>query len=185
MRKTLFILGILLVFIFYTPASSQEDVQLSQFKDWVDAQGLKIICVSSLEFKPVLSEHYQTFEWILDNTGLTVPNGNPDPLVMLAQFHLPDGAEIKRVVAMYYDNSAAANINCGIERVEPFDISEPEPMVFFTSDGLADVDALRILQTTTILDPIIDNRNVYWAVVEFDELTMGDVYLRAIWIAYE
>ncbi len=39
--------------------------------------------------------------------------------------------------------------------------------------------------TSTIPDPIIDNRNVYLALVKFDKETMGDVAFRALWIAYE
>jgi hypothetical protein len=185
MKKTLLILGIFLVFVFYTPASSEEDVSLAEFKKAADMQGLKILALSSLMFKPFTSVEYQNFEWSFNEIGITVPNGNPASLTLLAQFHLPDGAEMKRVVAMYYDNSAAAGIDIGIGFVEPYDITEPTPSVFFTSDGLPEVDDLRIFQTSSISDPIIDNRNVYFALVEFDKETMGDVAFRALWIAYK
>jgi hypothetical protein len=185
MKKTFLILGIFLLFILYTPASSQEDVLLSQFKDWADTQGYKILALSSLMFKPFTSDGYQNYEWSFNEIGVTVPSGNTGSLSLLAQFHLPDGAEMKRIVAMYYDNSATAGIDIGIGHVEPFDLSEPTPSVFFTSDGLPEVDDLRIFQTTTISDPVIDNRNVYFALVEFDKETMGDVSFRALWIAYE
>jgi hypothetical protein len=185
MRKTLLILGIFLIFIFYTPASSQEDVSFSQFKKASDAVGYKILAVSPIKFKPISSNQYQTFEWEWNEIGITVPSGNPENLTLVAQFDLPDGAEIKRVAAIYYDNSVLADIHIGIGAIKPFDLSEPEFMVYFTSEGLANVDALRTFDTTTIINPIINNKNIYFAMVEFDNDTMGDVAFRGLWIAYE
>ncbi len=98
---------------------------------------------------------------------------------------LPDGAEIKRVAAIYYDNSVLTDIHIGIGAIKPFDTSEPEFMVHFTSEGLGNEDALRTFNTTTITDPIIDNKNIYFAMVEFDMDTFGDVAFRGLWIAYE
>lgn len=69
--------------------------------------------------------------------------------------------------------------------IMPFDTSEPDMMVFLTSDGLPNVDALRVLNTKTILDPTIDNKNIYVAIVELDSSTVGDVAFRALYIAYE
>jgi hypothetical protein len=185
MRKALIIFGIFIVFILSTPASSQEDATFSNFKTASDMVGYKVLAISAIKLKPVNSDHYQTFEWEWNAIGITVPNGNPESLAMLAQFYLPAGAEIKRVVAIYYDNSTNANIDIGIGAVKPFDTSEPDFMVSFTSDGLPNVDALRTFDTTTITDPIINDRNVYFAFVEFDSDTLGDVVFRAIYIAYE
>jgi hypothetical protein len=185
MRKTLFVLGILFVFIIYTPATSQETNTLSQLKISSDLVGHKILALSSIMFKPFTSEEYQSYEWSFNSVGLTIPSGNPGSLTFLAQFHLPDGAEIKRVAAIYYDNSAAAGLDIGIGHIAPFDISEPSPSVVFTSDGLPEVDDLRTFDTTTIPDPIIDNRNIYYALVEFDKETMDDVAFRALYIVYQ
>lgn len=185
MKKTLLILGIFLFFVFYTPASGQDDVSLSQFKRYADLAGYKILTLSSIMFKPYTSDEYQTFEWSFNDVGLTIPSGNADSLSFLAQIQLPDGAEIKRVAALYYDNSAVANIDIGIGHIEPFDLSEPTPTLYFTSEGLPEVDALRTFDTTTISDPIIDNKNIYFALVELDKNTMGDVAFRALYIAYQ
>ena len=78
-----------------------------------------------------------------------------------------------------------ADIGIGIGAIEPFDTSEPDFMAYFTSDGLPEVDDLRVFETKTIIDPIIDNRNVYFAIVEFDNDTFGDVAFRGLWIVYE
>lgn len=185
MRKALFILGIFLVFIFSTPASSQDEILFSQVKKDSDALGQKILAVSPIKFKPINSDHYQTFEWEWNEIGITVPTGNPENLTLVAQFDLPDGAEIKRVAALYYDNSVLADIRIGIGAIKPFDTSEPDLMVLFTSDGLANEDALRKFDATTIIDPIIDNKNVYFAMVELDKDTFGDVAFRGLWIVYE
>jgi hypothetical protein len=185
MKKAYVILGIILVLFINHPAKSQNDVSLAQFKKASDMQGLKILALSSIIFKPVTSTEYQTLEWSFNEVGLTIPSGNPQTITFLTQIHLPDGVEMKRIVAMYYDNSAVAGIDIAIGRVEPFDLTPPVPTVLFTSDGLPEVDDLRVFQTTTIPDPIIDNRNVYFAYVELDKTTAGDVAFRCLWIAYE
>lgn len=69
--------------------------------------------------------------------------------------------------------------------IMPFDTSEPDMKVFLTSDGLPNVDALRVPDTKTILDPTIDNKNIYVVIVELDSSTVGDVAFRALYIAYE
>jgi hypothetical protein len=183
-RKIL-ILGILLFLIFHTPVSSEDAVTLSQFKKTADLASLNILAVSAINFKPVDSTTYQTFEWEWNQIGITVPNGNPESLSLLAQFDLPDGAEIKKVYAIYYDNSTDASIDIGIGATKPFDTSEPGFMVFFTSDGLPNSDSLRTFNTNTITDPIIDNTNIYFALVEFDDNTFGDVAFRTLYIAYK
>jgi hypothetical protein len=185
MRKSLLILGIFLVFIFYTPGTSQDADSISQLKASSDAVGNKILALSSIMFKPFTSDEYQTYEWGFNAVGLTIPSGNPGSLSFLAQIQLPDGAVIKRVAAIYYDNSATAGIDIGIGHIAPFDLSEPSPSVSFTSDGLPEVDGLRTFDTTTIPDPIVDNRNIYFALVEFDKETMDDVAFRALYIVYQ
>jgi hypothetical protein len=185
MKKNCIVLGIVLVLFLMHPLMSQDDNSLAQFNMPSDMQGLKILALSSIKFKPATSTEYQTLEWAFNEVGLTIPSGNPSSATFITQFHLPDGAEIKRIVAMYYDNSASAGIDVAIGYVEPFDTTPPVPTVLFTSDGLPEVDGLRIFQTTTIPDPIIDNRNVYFAYVELDKETMGDVAFRCLWIGYE
>jgi len=185
MKKSLFVLGIFIAFIFYTPASSQEISSFSQFKSASDLAAYKILALSAIEFKPIDSNQFQTFEWEWNDIGITVPSGNPETLTLAAQIHLPDGAVIKRVAAVYYDNSTPADMDISMAYVTPFDTSEPDMMVFLTSDGLPNADALRVLDTKTILDPTIDNTNIYVAIVEFDSSTMGDVAFRALYIAYE
>lgn len=100
MKKSLFILGIFLAFIFYTPASSQDVSSFSQFKEAADLAAYKILALSAIEFKPIDSNQYQTFEWEWNEMGITVPAGNPATLTLAAQIHLPDGAVIQRVAAV-------------------------------------------------------------------------------------
>jgi hypothetical protein len=185
LKKCLLVLGIFLIFVFFNPVSGQEGTSLSQFEKPFDMVGLKVLALSVLEFKPIKSTEYQTYDWELNQYGLTVPNGNPESLTLLAQFHLPDGVEIKKVAALYYDNSAAASIDIAMGYVAPLDLSEPGHTVFFTSEGLPEANGLRAFKTTTIIDPIIDNTNVYFAMIEFDADTMGDVAFRGLWIAYQ
>jgi hypothetical protein len=185
MKKSLILMGIVLILFIYSPASSQDNDLLTTLEKEPDLQGYKILAVSSLMFKPLVAEQYQMYDWTLNEVGLTFRAGNPGNLSFFTQVHLPDGAEIKRVVAVYYDNSALANIEIAIGRAKPLDLAEPEEMIYFSSEGLANNTDLRVYSTSTILYPIIDNRNIYMAMVDFDQDTDEDVAFRCLYIAYE
>lgn len=185
MKKSLLSLGIVLVLFNSSPAQSQDNDVLAQFKREADLQGYKILALSCLEFKLLTSAEFDSFEWTLSDVGLTVPAGNPSSVDFMTQVHLPDGAEIKRMVAVYYDNSVLANIEIYMAIIEPLSLEEPEAMFYFTSEGLANNTNIRTYSTTSIFYPVIDNRNIYAAAVSFDEETNLDVAFRCLYIAYQ
>jgi hypothetical protein len=185
MKKLCTILGFILVIFIHSPASNPDTDVMDQFKREADLQGYKILAVSCLSVRPLSSEHFELFEWTINDVGLTVPSGNPGNLSLFAQVNLPDGAEIKRMVALYYDNSALANIEIAMGRGEPLNLSEPDEMFYFSSETLPNNTDLRVYSTSTIQYPIIDNRNVYIVMVDFDAETNEDVAFRSLYIAYE
>jgi len=184
MKKWSFVLGIALVLSMYSLASSQNNDLLAQFRTEVDLQGYHILSLSSLIFKPATSVEYD-LEWSYNLYGLTVPSGNLETLEMFTQVHLPDGAEIKRVVAVYYDNSGVASTEISLMRIEPLAMGEPDDMVVFSSLGLPNDPNLRVFSTNSITYPVIDNRNIYIASFSLDKDTAGDVAFRCLYIAYQ
>jgi len=185
MKKFCSVLGFILVVFIHSPTANPESDPLAQFQREADLQGYKVLVVSCLTVRPLSSEQFEYFEWTINDVGLTVPSGNPGNLSLFAQVNLPDGAEIKRMVALYYDNSAMANIEIAMGRSAPLSLSEPDEMFYFSSEYLPNNTDLRIYSTNTIQYPVIDNRNVYMVMVDFDAETDEDVAFRALYIAYE
>jgi len=185
MKKTSAILALLLALGSFSLASGQYDFALRQFRDDMKAMGYHILAVSSLSVRPIFSDQYQNYTWGFNEIGLTCPAGNPGSIDFVGPISLPDGAVIKKVIALYYDNNAAADIEIMMGRLYATDLTEPASMVEFTSEGKGNQDNLRKFSSSNILNPTIDNSYVYVLSVSLDSSTDLDVVFRGFWIAYE
>jgi hypothetical protein len=92
----------------------------------------------------------------------------------LAPVQIPDGARVTRLAFYWYDQSASYY---GIARLQRTDlVGNYEELASLTSDGELVFGFYGKTVTTSIANPIIDNRNhAYWVIWDLPVTALGDV----------